>query len=220
MKNIFASALVLALVAGVSFADTTLFSGTNFDITATTPTSVGDGSESLVAFTLKVVGKGGLLPNTFDSTVSGTQEPDEGGIMGDLHQEKAFGAMLTPTEASWTGIGRVPPPAIDSYFLGGGNFTVVKAAAEDHDAATSSEAPANVADTVSFGTALSGTFSLTGAPSSSTWELANIVIPSGTSLSFDFEVAASNGTTEYIPEPATVALLGIGGLFSLIRRKK
>ena len=225
MRKFVGLVVMLALVAGTANAET-LYSGTNFDVVRTTPVSVGT-AENLVSFTLSIVGKNGKLPSTFDSTNDGAQDANQGGIIAaKMHQEYQTSGMgspkISPTSEFWSDNG-VTPPDWDSYFLiaESDDWSPITAPGETVNLASSSQSAlyAGYNFGCNFGDRLYGAFAKKGtAPS--TLDLANICVPSGTALSFDFNVAASDGTTEYIPEPATLTLLGLGGVLGLLRRKR
>ncbi|MHC4563539.1 MAG: hypothetical protein ACYS8X_12300, partial [Planctomycetota bacterium] len=83
MKKLIVMLLALGLFVGAANADTLMFSGSIYDVYFTTPVAVGDGSEGLVAFTIRAInttGNPSYDPTAFDGTAFGYT-----GISGVLH---------------------------------------------------------------------------------------------------------------------------------------
>ena len=201
---------------------TTIYTGTNFAFQVSNPVVVG--STSLEAVTLRAVGKNGAVPNTFDSDQGGT------GITtttNALHQIWEFGAVQTPTLTL-----NVPGSinqALDSHFLVNlSNLVIVHNPSEDRVANPTYDPWGG------FGTYLRGTFSILGT-SSTSWDFAYLVVPSNTTVNFDFHIGGFipavpnnqsvssdyvSGSFTVVPEPSTLVLLGSGILGLLVYRRR
>ena len=225
MKNVVILLLTLGVTVGAAKADTIIFSGDIYDITISSPVAVGDGSESLLAFTLTAInttGDAGLDPSAFDGLNFGYT-----GITGMLHQH--YSMIFDPPPLATATLDSAYATAIDTHFLFPlAAMLIVTAPSEDVFLAPSLEATDaavpfdGFADT-DFGAQLTGVFAVTAAP---VLDLAYVVVPAHSGHSFwspvklDFYLSGTKGG-EYIydiPEPATLALLSMGGV-ALLRRK-
>lgn len=226
MKKFVVLLLTLGLTAGAAEADLLVFSGSIYDVFFTTPVSVGDGSEDLLAFTLTAInttGDPGYDPSAFDGISFGYT-----GITGMLHQH--YSTVLEPPPLATATLDSAYATAIDTHFLFPlASMLIVTAPSEDVSFAPSAEAtdapvPFDAFADTDFGTYLTGAFEVTAAP---VLDLAYVVVPAHSGHSFwspvklDFYLSGTKGG-EYIydiPEPATLALLSLGGV-ALLRRKR
>ena len=241
MKRITLVALTLGLMVGAAQADILLFSGTVYNVVITDPVPVGDGSESLISFDLKLVnttGDPGYDASAFDGTAFGYTGITSGVFNAGtgLHQHYSTGlAPTTPTLDS-----PVFATAIDTHFLDVlGNMLGINPPSEIvADIGPSAEAsdatpPYDLFGWTDFGSQLTGTFAVPGVPSLS---LAQIVIrdpglpligvPFGTGLvSLDFFMSGTTAGETFlfdigvVPEPATIGLLALGGMGALVHRR-
>ena len=223
-------AAVLCMAVGAS-AQTTVHSGNLYDYVISAPVAAGSGAESLCMVVLSIVNNTADTtknPQAFDSLLGG-----KAGINGpttNLHQHHGdafppFPATPTPVDgSSWA-------DGMDTHFLLDGVSHIIAPGGnpiEDY-VSNSTEPPAPIGLT-DFGTTLTGTFALTGAVGAQ-WDLAQIVVPGGTSVRFEAELASGFGHSEQvdftfvvdhgdpiIPLPAALPM-GLVGL-ALIRRRR
>jgi len=200
--------LVAVLVIGSSAgANILVHDGTTFDWEITTPTAVGDGSENLVAFVLRVVNMtadSDKNPNAIDAA----RDPNTGGGFDGiytvseplLHNEqyalkKSFSRTASLTQ--WVALGWGSPDVspLDTYFLvEEGGLTAVFLPEEgplgpENPAGPYWEPPYNPSaetpfwpsgqpgDICGFLDSLTGTFGLKGPNANAYWDLAYIVVP-------------------------------------------
>ena len=247
MKKLFVMLLAVGLCVGAANADILLTSGPTYDVFITDPVAVGDNSENLISFDLKLVnttGDAGYNASAFDGVDFGYTGITSGVFNSGSGLHQHWSSVLMMSSPTLDG---VYPTAIDTHFLElVGNMTVVTMPSElDWDIGPSAEAtdapdappPADInmyrtfANT-DFGSQLTGTFAVTAVPSLS---LAQIVIkdPGGTlkavpfgtgEVSLDFFISGPKGGDilhfDIVPEPATMGLLAIGALGALIRRRR
>ena len=248
MKRIAVMLLAVALLTGIASADTLVFSGPTYDVFITDPVPVGDGSESLIAFTLYFVnttGDTGYGFDTFDDvSLPGftgiTAGPLAETMLGGLHQhDSTLLGSFSPTlsNANYS-------TAIDSHFLvtdgdllniqAPNETRLVNPSAEASDAAPPFD---DFADT-SFGNHMGGAFASNSSIGVTTRNLAYLVVrdPGGPLVGVPYNDPLSVVDNYYlatgpkggdalpfgigVPEPATMSLLAIGGLAALIRRRK
>jgi len=199
-----------------------------YDVFVTEPMQVGTGAENLFSTTLYVVnttGEAGNDPTGFDGVFFGYS-----GVAGSLHQHDNPGlGVYTPTSDS-----SLFATAIDTHFLNElAELMFVVAPFETRGLLPSAEpsdspSPLGPLAETTFGDRLSGTFALVGGSAGDTWMLAQLVAPSGTTLSFDFAISGAlepgvEGdilATFLIPEPASLSLLGACALALLRRTRK
>ena len=241
MKRFAVMLLAAALMTGVASADTLVFSGAVYDAFITDPVPVGDGSESLIGFTLYFVNTSGDSAKAFD-TFDDQSNPAFTGITGELHQhDSTLLGSFSPTLSNPN-----YSTAIDSHFLvNDGDLLNTTAPNETRLVAPSLEASdaANptfqtFADT-SFGDYMGGSFADNTAAGVTPRNLVYLVIRDpglaltgvayGDELSLvdNFYLATGPGGGEVVefgigvvPEPATMSLLAIGGVVALIRHRK
>ena len=192
---------------------TTVFTGTNYDIQVSNPVDMG--SESLMAVTLRAVGKNGAEPSTFDSDKSGLDGLGIYTTTNALHQVWEDGVVPTPT---LTLLGYWGPidQTLDTHFLvEDGNLSIPAGLDPEEDRAASG-----------YGTFLAGTFT-DGAASGSAWDFAYLVVPSGTTVNLDFDIAAAyfdeetvSGSFVVVPEPGALVLLVMAAFGLLVFRRR
>ena len=240
----FLIAAVMLAMTNAAAGDILIFSGAVYDIFITDPVAVGDGSENLISFDLKLLNTTGnpvFDASAFDGVAFGYTGITSGlfNLGTGLHNEYSPALQaLTPT------LDGQFPTVIDSHFLDVlANMLVISAPSElNFDMGPSAEAvtvlpPFDVFGATDFGSQLTGTFALTAAPSLS---VAQIVIrdprgpgetlaavPFGAGVvGLDFFMSGTGGGETFlldigvVPEPATMSLLAIGGVTALIRRKR
>ena len=223
-------AAVLCMAVGAS-AQTTVHSGSLYDYVISAPQAAGSGAENLCSVILSIVNNSGDAtknPQAYDSLLGGLF-----GINGpttNLHQHHGdafppFPATPTPIDgSSWA-------DGMDTHYLLDGVGIIIAPGGnpiEDY-LVNSTEPPAPIGLT-DFGNTLTGTFALTGAVAPQ-WDLAQIVVPDGSSVRFNAELASGFGHSELvdftfvvekdgfvIPLPAALPM-GLVGL-ALIRRRR
>ena len=245
MKKLTVAVVALGLMFSVANADILLHSGTFYDVFITDPVAVGDGSEGLISFDLKIVnntGDSGFDASAFDGVAFGYTGITSGVFNSGTGLHQQYSTVLQPTSPTLDGNYAT---ATDTHFLDvAANMLVVTPAseivasigpsAEASDALPPFDSPTFGAST-DFGSNLTGTFAVTAVPSLS---LAQIVIrnPGGTLakvpfgqgvVSLDFFISGiKNGEILKfdigipIPEPVTMSLLAVGGLGVLIIRRR
>ena len=232
-------AAILSLATGASAA--VVNTGVDFEWSVENCTAVGDGSEGLIGFTLRVTNISGLSaknPQAFDGAPDPNNPPGQSGITtpaGDLlHNEqyvtKAY--TVTPSLTIWNVTWGIPASPIDSYFnLLDASLASVFAPAEPAAATPSAEASFYAGDWTGFNNQLTGTFGLKGTNASATWDLAYLAVPDGTTVRVDAQIAGADGVKEDfdftfvatcgappIPLPAALPL-GFAGLLFATRRR-
>jgi hypothetical protein len=235
MKKLLAASLLLALIAAPASAAIT-YTGTLYDIVVSDPTSVGS-VEGLLSYTVSAVAKPGTAPATTITSI-GTLDTLTVGVIGApignytdgiLHNEQftqsspPFGRLVTP---DMVGAGS---SSVDTHFLVDPSkvIAVQPLSEPEVDPASSGEpgdySPVGV---TGFGDYLLGAYAYTGGnePNETSHAFLQVVIPSGTTAYGYIQVAGAGKAEDFegfaIPEPATMSLLGLGGLAALIRRRK
>jgi hypothetical protein len=233
---------VTLMIGGPAVADILLISGSVYDVFITDPVAVGDGSENLIAFDLKIVnntGDAGYDASAFDGVAFGYTGITSGVFNSGTGLHQQYSTVLQPTSPTLDGN---YASATDTHFLDvTANMLVVTPPSEAmNDIGPSSEAsdalpPFNDVGTfgasTDFGSQLTGTFAVDATPSLS---LAHLVIRDTPALfawsfgtgqvSFDFFISGTKGGEVIrfdlgLPEPATLGLLALGGLTLLKRRR-
>ena len=163
LRGTLMAVLVLAMTAAAA-GDTLVFSGATYDAFITTPVSVGDGSESLIAFELYLVnttGDAGFDASAFDGEAFGYT-----GFTGVMHQH--YSTTLQPQTPNTDSAQFAS--SIDTHFVfATGDMLIVSPPTEDVDGAgTSNEAsdappPFNAWGSTDFGNHLTGIFAVDAA---------------------------------------------------------
>ena len=248
MRNVTLTVLAVLVLAGAAGADTMVLSGPVYDVFITDPVPVGDGSESLIGFTLYFVNTTADTGYGFD-TFDDVSLPAFTGISagplaqatgGGLHQhDSTLLGSFSPTlsNANYS-------TAIDSHFLvtdgdllniqAPNETRLVNPSAEASDAAPPFD---DFADT-SFGNHMGGAFASNSSIGVTTRNLAYLVVrdPGGPLvgrpyadplalvdcyfLATDPKGGQSLPFSIGTPEPATMSLLAFGVLTALIRRRE
>jgi hypothetical protein len=214
MKKLTVMLLALGLFVGAANADTLMFSGSFFDVFFTTPVAVGDGSEGLVAFTIRAVnttGNAGYDPTSFDGVAFGYT-----GISGVLHQHR--GPADSPDIVTFPAALAASINAIDTHFLTDDTATAAVPLSENY-LTDSAEGKFGYYGETWFGDNLTGAVAINHV--GATWDIAQVVTNDvGSVTTLFFLSGTAGGEVIDIPEPATMGLLAIGGLGALIRRRK
>ena len=235
-------AAVLGLATGAGAATVSPLGG-NFVWDISTPAWVGDGSEGLVAFQLTVVNVSGIAvknPQAFDGAPDPNNPPGQDGIQADgrgLHEEQSisgFGHTISPDIDYWTGSGAPAPSTVDSYFLQPDPASVFGATEDQIQVNLPYSAEAGDYGAFGFRSGwsadMTGTFSMKGTNPNNYWDLAYLVVPCGTNIRIDAQVAGADGVKEdfdftfavttgaCIPVPAALPF-GFVGLLLAIRRR-
>jgi len=121
--------------------------------------------------------------------------------------------------------GGLPEAGVDTHFVDLGNGThAVNTSLEDNDKSCGQSG--NGANE-GWGTYLTGVLGVAASNGVNEQDIVQLVVPSGQAFYAKFQVVQSgpsdNSTTEFagtVPEPATMVLLGLGGLGMLIRRRR
>jgi hypothetical protein len=239
-------ALLLAVAvsltfSGQVFADLWIHPGQVYDVFITCPVPVGDDSEDLVSFDLKIVNKTGdpgYDPSAFDGVAFGYTGITSGVFNNGTGLHQQYSTVLQPSSPTLDGNYAT---VTDTHFLDvTSNMLIVTAPTETvNDIGPSSEpsdalVPFNdpvFGASSDFGSQLTGTFAVTAAPSLS---LAQLVIPLshcslyrmpfGTGIiSLDFFISGTKGGEVLhfdigVPEPATMGLMALGSV-ALLRRR-
>lgn len=171
------------------------------------------GGNELAYVTLAIASDAGGTPNAYD-----------GGFYGPLHQAHGnWGRdpVVTPTtEEFYPG----DPIELDSHFTFE-SADILPQTAPDEDVAASYYASGAYFD-LGYDTYLTGIFTDPNA-SGSVWEFAYLVGAASTTVDVIGETASPEGEYAaleqgytFVPEPATMSLLALGGVAALIRRKR
>jgi hypothetical protein len=207
--------LAVALLANAAGAMT-------LDLTDEGPLGINDGAGNPLAYVVvSVVGDSASeKPNAWDGVVSGP-----------LHQltatdDSGFSPVevLSPTLDFWGGDS---DEVVDSHFLVySANLVPITAPYEGNDGSLGTTAFPPHHEGYDNGTGLGGIFADTTADSQ-TWDVAYLVGVIDTTVNINAEIGAPNFDKlvvdqdyTFVPEPATLSLLGLGGLATLIRRKR
>ena len=165
--------------------------GNSYEVTASQPIPVGRGP--LWSVTLTVAGEDDVIPNTFDSTKSGSGGMGITTAGNQLHQVWAFNATPTPLQTLESG-DLIPRQDLDTHFL-----------VDRDDVSFSIRFPGENREVLDpfedewggFGSFLDGTFSVRGR-TDDTWPFALIVVPADTEVILDFEIGAVGFPSEVV----------------------
>lgn len=185
----------------------TLYTGNNFNVEASFLVPV---SANLRAFTLIAVGKNGAQPRVFDSSKSGQGGTGITTTENRIHQVWEGGFVPTPT-LNLVVPGSIPQ-SIDSHFLvDNSSLFITQLPAENRPIADPTLNPS-----AGYGNSLTGAFALVGAVGSS-WNIAYLVVPAGTTLNFSFELGAAGVASEQVMTSLAMTFtLGDGNMDGLI----
>jgi len=185
----------------------TIYTGSNFNVEASFLVPV---SASLRGFTLIAVGKNGAQPRVFDSSKSGQDGTGITTTENRIHQVWEGGFVPTPT-LNLVVPGSIPQ-SIDSHFLvDTSSLFITQLPAENRPIADPTLNPS-----AGYGNSLTGAFALVGAVGSS-WNVAYVVVPSGTSLNFSFELGAAGFASEQVMTSLAMTFtLGDGNMDGLV----
>jgi hypothetical protein len=211
------AAMAVALSGRAAQADmvfTDVYHGTNFTIEASNPVDLVG---TLEAVTLRAIGLNGAKPNTFDGSKDNTG--GTGITATSLFQIWPYdlAGLQTPTLDISIPINQT----LDTHFLVlTANLVIVNSPTENRPVTD------HLYDSWGgYGTSLTGTFSLKSA-ANSTWDLAYLVAPRGTTVNLDFKIGAAGYASETVsgsftvPEPSALILLIVGALGLLACRRR
>ena len=229
--------LILLGIIGLSLIPVTaqadmIYTGTNFDIEVSTAVDLEE-SPSLMAVTLTAIGKGGVLPVTFDSTFSGTGGTGITTVGNSLHQVWRGDGSQTWHRTPMVEVGY---DLLDTHFLDTTPMTITQSPEENK--LVSNLETGDIYD--GFGNHLVGAFAIQDVPANlqPTWDFAYIVVPSGTKVILNFEllgvdlegdgysdkVGGIPGSADVdtifftvVPEPSMLLLLAMGALGLLVK---
>ena len=117
MKKLTVMFVAFGLMFSVANADVLLFSGASYDVFITDPVAVGDGSESLISFDLKLVnntGDAGFDASAFDGVAFGYTGITSGVFNAGTGLHQQYSTVLQPTSPTLDGNYAT---ATDTHFL-------------------------------------------------------------------------------------------------------